>query len=523
MRRLTPAQQIDDYIKSLKNVRAGTFMAGMSQEEELKYALHNKDRFIVLLDNLDRLVDKKRGQIALLDIGTSPLTFILKKRYPSLEITTLDLTEGLKKRCTPENIRFERADLNKIKSLPLKKKYDIILFLEVLEHLKSDHKAIINWILKILKDQGVCILQTPNKYSLKVFVLGVIGLATWDLFSQRPNSPEEFAHSKEYSLAELKSLVEPPTESSILEARYPIYFDTLDSSVVYRKFVSIIKPLLFIHYLIVTLIPFLRRGMQIIFIKNTTAGVDKPNFGLPPTPMSKSVVSGVVQEITETVSKYTNKPFENLSVLDAGCGWGEYVSEMAKYFGKVVGIEPQKDVFNAGAKKYAKNKKIELHNTTVEKLTTKQKFDLIVSLTVFEHVKDKPVFFKKMLSLLNKNGIIYLTAPNKYWLFEQHYGLPFLSWLPLSLANKYIKLMKNIDSYADCSYSLGYRGMKKFFEKYNCSYEFIVPFNEDNAYLGCDNSSMPSSLIRKLGIKLIKFNPFFWNFSKGFIVIIKKD
>lgn len=516
----SPLKEIDDFIAGLKSAKLNDFMAEMDKGEELKYILHNKDRFIRILDYLDKALLENKKQLSLLDIGTSPLTFILKKRYPQLEITTLDMTKNLSNRCKELKINFVKADLNRTTTLPLDKKYNIILFLEVLEHLHTEHKKVIDWVSQVMQDNGVCIIQTPNIYSFKTLVLNIIGLKTWDLFSQRPTDcPEEFAHSKEYSLPQLTSLIKSSPNLEIVKAERPLYFDTLGSSTVYRKFVALSKPLLFMHYLIVSHLSFLRRGMEVTFTKRSTKD---PHFGLPPSPITPLIAGAGVEEIIQNTKPYLNKPLKNLSVLDAGSGWGEYASELAEHFGEVVGIEPQTDACLYAAKKYSKNKNLKFYNSPIEQFNTKEKFDLIISLTVFEHITNKQEFYDKVFSLLKPNGIIYITAPNKHWIFEQHYGLPFLSWLPLPIANRYLKIAKGVDSYEDCSYAFGYGGMRKFFNHYKCSYDFVLPFNEESAYFGLNNSNALAVLIRKLGINLIRLNPFFWNFSKGFIVVITK-
>ena len=50
----------------------------------------------------------------------------------------------------------------------------------------------------------------------------------------------------------------------------------------------------------------------------------------------------------------------------------------------------------------------------------------------------------------------------------------------------------------------------------------FLPFDENSAYIGCGRSQLGFTLVKKLGLKLIRLNPFFWNFSKGFIMIIRK-
>ncbi|TAL51360.1 MAG: methyltransferase domain-containing protein, partial [Chitinophagaceae bacterium] len=179
--------------------------------------------------------------------------------------------------------------------------------------------------------------------------------------------------------------------------------------------------------------------------------------------------------------------------------------------------------YEVSIKKMLRGKKnLSFIHSKIEDYKTTQKFDLIVHLTVFEHMNNPKAGFDRIFALLEPDGVIFLTAPNKYWIFEQHYGLPFLGWLPLPLANLYLKLAKGVESYEDCSYSRGYGGMKSFFDRYDCEYEFIIPKDTSGAYVGCGNSQPLFSFIKWLGIRLIKMNPFFWNFSKGFIMIIRK-
>lgn len=234
------------------------------------------------------------------------------------------------------------------------------------------------------------------------------------------------------------------------------------------------------------------------------------------------IVESAVEEIIKIVKTRTGKNSKDLSVLDVGSGRGEYAIEMTRKFKKVIGIEPCKDVFDCSKKIVPKEiKNIKFYNVGIENFNSKEKFDVVVMLTIFEHLSDHKKSFNRIFNLLKENGIIYLTAPNKYWIFEQHYGLPFLSWLPLKISNKYLKYFRGVESFEDCSYSKGYQGMKKFFDKYPCRYEFTLPFNPNAAYIGCGKKGY-YSFVKKFGINLIQKNSFFWNLSKGFIMVIKK-
>ena len=71
-----------------------------------------------------------------------------------------------------------------------------------------------------------------------------------------------------------------------------------------------------------------------------------------------------------------------------------------------------------------------------------EKFDVVVSNHVVEHVNDQTLHIKEIHRVLKKGGHTYLATPNKYALIEPHFHLPFLSWLPRDSAGRYLKLMK---------------------------------------------------------------------------------
>lgn len=244
---------------------------------------------------------------------------------------------------------------------------------------------------------------------------------------------------------------------------------------------------------------------------------------IDPRSLSSSVVKSVVREILFVSQKELNKPTTELSVLDVGLGNGRYSFEIEKYVNRVTGVEP---FFNAC--KQAIDKKREIHSKVnifhlpIEKFRTRERYDLVISLTTIEHMPKARESFLQIFKLMRKGAIIYLTAPNKLWPFEYHYKLPFLSWLPLNLANYYVRIFGRGKSYEDSAYSKTYFGMKNFFDQFPCEYKFILPYDKDSLYLGCGAGGKIYKLIKNLGIFLIAKFPFFWIFSKGFIIIVKK-
>lgn len=240
----------------------------------------------------------------------------------------------------------------------------------------------------------------------------------------------------------------------------------------------------------------------------------KQHYWLNPHRHAPKLYRDTIKDILAIATKRLGKKNKDLVVLDVGCGLGIYSCELSKKVRQVIGVEPDRNAFKLALKR----KNLTFYNTLIEKFDTKQRFDLIVSLTTLEHMPDADASFKKIFKLLKEDGIIYVTAPNKLWPYEYHYKLWFLNYLPLPLANLYVRIMGRGKSFQDSSYAKTYIGMKKFFNQFPCQYEFILP-NPNASYLGCEEGS---KLIRVVGITLIKYLPFMWMFSKGFILVVQK-
>ena len=248
---------------------------------------------------------------------------------------------------------------------------------------------------------------------------------------------------------------------------------------------------------------------------------------------SKKAVSNQVREkvggstvdyIFSLVKPKIQKKMEDLVVLDVGSGYGEYSFEIAKRVKEVVGVEPFIKAFNEGQKRKARNKvrNVVFYNIPIENFESNIKFDLAVNLSVIEHMPNAEKSFERIFKLLQKGGYLYLTAPNRLWPYENHYRLPFLSWLPLILANRYVRITGRGQSYADSAYSRTLWGMKRLLGSFPCSYELILP-SRKSSFIGLGYGGRFYHLVKNIGIYLIGKLPLFWIFSKGFIFLVKNE
>lgn len=58
---------------------------------------------------------------------------------------------------------------------------------------------------------------------------------------------------------------------------------------------------------------------------------------------------------------------------------------------------------------------------------------------LYEHVGDQAALFGELCRVLAPGGAAYLSAGNRLMVMEPHYRLPFLSWLPRPLADRYLR------------------------------------------------------------------------------------
>jgi len=103
---------------------------------------------------------------------------------------------------------------------------------------------------------------------------------------------------------------------------------------------------------------------------------------------------------------------DNMDILELGCGWGSLTFFMAKKYpnAQIVGVSNSKD-----QKKYIDNKCKEEHITNIQILTRDMNdftidktFDRVVSIEMFEHMRNYQKLLKKIAWFLKKDGKLFV-------------------------------------------------------------------------------------------------------------------
>lgn len=106
---------------------------------------------------------------------------------------------------------------------------------------------------------------------------------------------------------------------------------------------------------------------------------------------------------------------ENATVLDYGCGAGEFLKFIEKDF-TTLGLEPNETARNSASRKLTKTKLI----TSLEIIEEKS-LDAITLWHVFEHIENQEDILKIFHNKLKINGILIIAVPNSTSYDAEHY------------------------------------------------------------------------------------------------------
>ncbi len=232
---------------------------------------------------------------------------------------------------------------------------------------------------------------------------------------------------------------------------------------------------------------------------------------------SGSRAGDAARQILETTRAFRAAANAEVVALDAGCGYAHNAVALARVCRRVVAIEPSRDLYERARAVVAESGRtnIELRHAGIEDVTDESTFDLVILDNVFEHLPDQPRALETIARALKPAGALYVLVPNKLWPVEAHYGLPFLSYLPLPVANRYLRLTRRGTDYTDASYAPTYGRLTALLRRAGFRAHFVVPEDLSLTQEG-------AALHYRIGAAVLKRAPGLWRFAKGFLVVATK-
>lgn len=114
---------------------------------------------------------------------------------------------------------------------------------------------------------------------------------------------------------------------------------------------------------------------------------------------------------------------QNLNVLNAGCGSGEMNILLAQnntWKVTAIDIDEESILLSQNIQKKNNIENLTIIKSSIEEHIPNEKYDIIVSNDVLEHIEDDNEAVKKFSLLLKKDGILCVSVPSLNYLFGYH-------------------------------------------------------------------------------------------------------
>jgi SAM-dependent methyltransferase len=111
-----------------------------------------------------------------------------------------------------------------------------------------------------------------------------------------------------------------------------------------------------------------------------------------------------------------------LSILNAGCGSGEFSFQLAAAGHRVVGIDPAPEYIDLARQSAEKAgfDNCSFFVSSIEEFSSDDVFDCVAATDVLEHIADDYTAFEKLVQRVKPGGILLITVPAGQWLYGFH-------------------------------------------------------------------------------------------------------
>ena len=146
--------------------------------------------------------------------------------------------------------------------------------------------------------------------------------------------------------------------------------------------------------------------------------------------------------ILESVNEhFQGKNLKDLSLLDCGCGTGNYLRKLSKHFGTCTGFEINEGMFKTACNKLLKKENVFLNNQSILEVETEKKYDVVLITQVLHHLDDEKTNFKNLevfianaSRFLKTGGLLFINTCKPE---DVQYSYWFYSLLPKHVVDKY--------------------------------------------------------------------------------------
>jgi 2-polyprenyl-3-methyl-5-hydroxy-6-metoxy-1,4-benzoquinol methylase len=168
--------------------------------ESDEYYRNEKERYWRTLQLLSRVMPSAPARV--LEIGGGQIALLCKELFGD-DCTVGDISEQFIRPIRNSGIGFLEFDLIGTDTQKIQKEFDIILLLEVVEHIPLPVYVIMEKLKPLVAPGGLIFLTTPNLFRLRNLARMLLGTEFLDRF-MLPTKGRSLGHQLEYSADHLK-------------------------------------------------------------------------------------------------------------------------------------------------------------------------------------------------------------------------------------------------------------------------------------------------------------------------------
>ncbi|MCA9123932.1 MAG: methyltransferase domain-containing protein [Planctomycetaceae bacterium] len=159
----------------------------------------------------------------------------------------------------------------------------------------------------------------------------------------------------------------------------------------------------------------------------------------------------IVTRRVNIVARYPGFIGRDLVCLDAGCGNGASMLQLHDHFKRCHGVDANQEYVDQFLSEVQSRTITNCSASTADlcsQLVQPESFDRAISFEVIEHLPDELAGVRTLYHSLKRTGIVAISVPNKWWIFETHgawlpllpwHRVPLLSWLPEPIHSRIAK------------------------------------------------------------------------------------
>jgi len=217
-------------------------------------------------------------------------------------------------------------------------------------------------------------------------------------------------------------------------------------------------------------------------------------------------------KIIAILKDHLNQDLSHLRILDLGCGSGIIASCLSHISAQTVGVDRDMTLLRF-ARSYRPDMST-LHfsaGSAANLPYLSNLFDVVLCAQVYEHVDDQAALAREVWRVLKPGGICLFSGPNRLAVIEEHYWLPFLSWLPRALANLYMRIFRRGCVYD--AYPRTYWHIRRLWRRFIVK-DYTVKMIRDPERFGVERYVSKRSIVRRLPIQVLQWlTPLFPNYN----------